>query len=97
VQRRVGEVRGTRLRVFLRFLHVEGEIDRDLTGAVPSVASWRLAGLVKALDAGSLARLLASCDRRTRVGRRDFAVYGAPLTMWRGVVSRRFSGEIALV
>ena len=64
----------TRLRVFLRFLHVEGEIDRDLTGAVPSVASWRLAGLVKALDAGSLARLLASCDRRTRVGRRDFAV-----------------------
>ena len=64
----------TRLRAFLRFLHVEGEIDRDLTGAVPSVASWRLAGLVKALDAGSLARLLASCDRRTRVGRRDFAV-----------------------
>jgi integrase/recombinase XerD len=64
----------TRLRAFLRFLHVEGEIDRDLSGAVPSVASWRLAGLVKALDPGSLARLLASCDRRTRVGRRDFAV-----------------------
>jgi integrase/recombinase XerD len=64
----------TRLRVFLRFLHVEGVTCRDLTGAVPSVASWRLAGLVKALDAGSLARLLASCDRRTRVGRRDFAV-----------------------
>ena len=63
-----------RLRSFLRFLHVAGEIDRDLSGAVPSVASWRLAGLVKALDPGSLARLLASCDRRTRVGRRDFAV-----------------------
>jgi site-specific recombinase XerD len=64
----------TRLRVFLRFLHVEGEIDRELAGVVPSVASWRLAGLVKALDARSVARLLASCDRRTRVGRRDFAV-----------------------
>jgi integrase/recombinase XerD len=64
----------TRLRAFLRFLHVEGEICRELAGVVPSVASWRLAGLVKALDAGSLARLLASCDRRTRVGRRDFAV-----------------------
>jgi integrase/recombinase XerD len=64
----------TRLRAFLRFLHVEGELDRDLSGVVPSVASWRLAGLVKALDAGSVARLLASCDRRTRVGRRDFAV-----------------------
>jgi integrase/recombinase XerD len=64
----------TRLRVFLRFLYVEGEIDRELAGVVPSVASWRLAGLVKALDARSLARLLGSCDRRTRVGRRDFAV-----------------------
>jgi integrase/recombinase XerD len=64
----------TRLRALLRFLHVEGEIEWDLAGAVPSVASWRLASLVKALDARSLARLLSSCDRRTRVGRRDFAV-----------------------
>ena len=64
----------TRLRAFLRFLHVDGEIDRELAGVVPSVASWRLAGLVKALDARSVARLLSSCDRRTRVGRRDFAV-----------------------
>jgi integrase/recombinase XerD len=64
----------TRLRALLRFLHVEGDIERDLTGAVPSVASWRLASLVKALDARSLARLLSSCDRRTRVGRRDFAI-----------------------
>ena len=64
----------TRLRALLRFLHVEGEIDRDLAGVVPSIASWRLAGLVKALDSRSVARLLASCDRRTRVGRRDFTV-----------------------
>jgi integrase len=64
----------TRLRALLRFLHVEGEIDRDLAGAVPAVASWRLASLVKALDARSVRRLLSSCDRRTRVGRRDFAI-----------------------
>lgn len=64
----------TRLRVLLRFLHLEGEIERDLAGAVPSVASWRLASLVKAVDARSLARLVGSCDRRTRVGRRDFAI-----------------------
>jgi integrase/recombinase XerD len=64
----------TRLRALLRFLHVEGEIERDLAGAVPSVASWRLASLVKALDARSVARLLSGCDRRTRVGRRDFAI-----------------------
>ena len=64
----------TRLRALLRFLHLEGEIPQDLTGAVPSVASWRLASLVKALDSTSLARLLRSCDRRTRVGRRDHAI-----------------------
>src|SRR3954468_17777174 len=64
----------TRLRVFLRFLHVDGEIARELAGAVPSVAGWRLVGLVKALDARSLGRLLAGCDRRTRVGRRDHAI-----------------------
>jgi integrase/recombinase XerD len=64
----------TRLRALLRFLHLEGEVDRELAGVVPSVASWRLASLVKALDARSIARLLGSCDRRTRVGRRDFAV-----------------------
>jgi integrase/recombinase XerD len=64
----------TRLRALLRFLHVEGEIDYSLADAVPSVAGWRLASLVKALDARSVARLLASCDRRTRVGRRDFAI-----------------------
>lgn len=64
----------TRLRALLRFLHVEGEIEYALAGAVPSVAGWRLASLVKALEARSVARLLASCDRRTRVGRRDFAI-----------------------
>ena len=64
----------TRLRALLRFLHVDGEVEQDLAGAVPSVAGWRLASLVKALDARSVARLLTSCDRRTRVGRRDFAI-----------------------
>jgi integrase len=64
----------TRLRALLRFLHLEGEVERDLACAVPSVASWRLASLVKALDARSVARLLACCDRRTRVGRRDYAI-----------------------
>ena len=64
----------TRLRSLLRFLHVEGETERELADAVPSVAGWRLTSLVKALDSRSVARLLASCDRRTRVGRRDFAI-----------------------
>lgn len=78
----------TRLRALLRFLHVDGDVGRDLAGVVPSVASWRLAGSVKALD-GRAARLLASCDRRTRVGRWDFAV----LTMLQRLGLR--AGEVA--
>ena len=64
----------TGLRSLLRFLHLEGLIDRELAVAVPSVAQWRLASLVKALDAEAVARLLGSCDRSTAVGRRDFAI-----------------------
>ena len=64
----------TRLRSLLRFLHLEGLTERPLAAAVPSVASWRLASLPKAIDARSVARLLKSCDRRTSVGRRDFAI-----------------------
>jgi integrase/recombinase XerD len=62
------------LRSVLRFLYLEGVIDRGLAVAVPSVAKWRLASLVKAVDAAFVARLLGSCDRRTAVGRRDFAI-----------------------
>jgi integrase/recombinase XerD len=64
----------TGLRSLLRFLYLEGLIDRDLAIAVPSVANWRLASLVRALDAESVARLLGSCDRSTAVGRRDLAI-----------------------
>lgn len=64
----------TALRSLLGFLHVEGAIERPLAGAVPSVAGWRLAGLPKGLETAQVRRLLASCDRRTRTGRRDFAI-----------------------
>ncbi len=62
------------LRSFLRFLYAEGVIAAPLAQAVPSYASWRGAGLPKALASGQLSRLLASCDRRTTAGRRDYAV-----------------------
>jgi integrase/recombinase XerD len=64
----------TAVRSLLGFLHVDGRITASLTGAVPSVAGWRLAGLPKGLTARSVQALLASCDRRGRTGRRDFAV-----------------------
>ena len=64
----------TGLRSLLRFLHLAGLIDRELAVTVPSVAQWRLASLVKALDTEAVARLLVSCDRSTAVGRRDLAI-----------------------
>jgi site-specific recombinase XerD len=64
----------TALRSLLTYLHVEGFIALPLEMVVPSVAGWRLAGLPRALKAGDVRRLLAACDRRTRSGRRDFAM-----------------------
>lgn len=62
------------LRSLLRWLHLTGEVPVSLTGAVPSVAGWRLSGLPKGLERSQLRRLLASCDRRRGCGRRDHAI-----------------------
>ncbi len=80
VARCPGQARGsakltvTAMRSLLGFLHVAGVIPRPLAGAVPSSASWRLAGLPRALEPWQVQRLLGSCDRRTAAGRRDFAI-----------------------
>ncbi len=62
------------LRSLLGFLHHEGLIEQPLIGAVPKIASWRGAGLPKGLEPAELQALLASCDRGTVNGRRDFAI-----------------------
>ncbi len=62
------------LRSFLRFLHVEGLAGTPLAQAVPAVANRKGCGLPRALPPATVARLLASCDRRTRLGRRDYAM-----------------------
>lgn len=62
------------LRSLLGWLHLEGVLSESLVAAVPSVASWRLAGLPTGLQPDEVVRLLGSCDRRTVIGRRDFAI-----------------------
>ena len=62
------------LRSFLRFLLLQGEIVRDLAACVPAVADWRLSTVPKYLGAEEVERLLSSCDQRTRIGRRDYAI-----------------------
>lgn len=75
-RRTVGHAKSitSRLRSLLRFLHVEGLTTSALDTSVPSVAGWRLTVLPQAIDATDVARLLTSCDRRRRIGRRDFAI-----------------------
>ena len=71
---RKAKATATALRSFLRFLHVEGVVASSLVGAVPSVASRRLARLPRGIEDREVTRLLGSCDRRTAAGRRDFAI-----------------------
>ena len=49
------------LRSLLRFLFTVGDINRDLSSAVPSVAGWRLAGLPVGADEDTVTALLACC------------------------------------
>src|SRR5215211_2932706 len=62
------------MRSLLRFLHITGVIEAPLAAAVPSMASWKLTGLPKALPGEQVTALLASCERDSMVGRRDLAV-----------------------
>ena len=62
------------LRSFLRFLFLRGQISAPLAEHIPTVAGWRLSELPKWLTADAVARTLASCDRRSAVGQRDYAI-----------------------
>lgn len=64
----------TTLRSLLGWLHLTGVVPASLAGAVPAAAGWRLARLPEALEPDAVRRLLASCDRATVVGRRDYAI-----------------------
>ena len=65
---------GTALRSFLRFLFLRGEIATDLALAVPRVHRWRLSSVPRHIPARDVERVLRACDRRSAIGRRDYAV-----------------------
>ena len=62
------------LRSFLRYLHLAGLIEAPLVWAVPSVADLRDRTLPRGLEPAAVRKMLASCDRRRTVGRRDYAI-----------------------
>jgi len=62
------------LRSFLRYARYRGEVTLDLAAAVPIVANWTMTSIPRAISADHVRQLLASIDRRTPIGRRDYAV-----------------------
>ena len=65
------------LRQLLRYLHVAGLISVPLRWAVPAVADLRDRSLPRGLDAATVAKLLAGCDRRRTARLRDLDSDGA--------------------
>lgn len=46
----------------------------DLAAAVPIVANWSMPSIPRAIGSEQIRQLLASIDRRTAIGRRDYAI-----------------------
>ena len=62
------------VRSFLRFCHLEGLTDADLSTAALSMTGRRHSPLPRGVPRSDVRAMLRSCDRRTAVGRRDHAV-----------------------
>jgi site-specific recombinase XerD len=71
---RSAQLMATVLRSFLGFLLQQGRISTNLAVAVPMVAGWRLSELPRFLEVEQVEKVLRSCDRRTRIGKRDYAI-----------------------
>jgi integrase/recombinase XerD len=64
----------TAVRSLLRFLHLRGRIPDPMDGAAPAAAGWHRPPLTRRIRPGDVAAILASCDRDTHAGRRDYAI-----------------------
>ena len=62
------------LRSFCHFLFLRGDTARDLYESVPSVRKWRQSTVPTFLTPEQQEALIASADRSTPTGRRDYAI-----------------------
>ena len=62
------------LRSFLQYARYRGKTKLDLAAAVPAVANWSMSSIPRGIAADQVRQLLASIDRRTRMGCRDYAI-----------------------
>jgi integrase/recombinase XerD len=64
----------TALRSFLQYVRYCGDTSLDLAAAVPIVANWSMTSIPRGIAADQVRQLLASIDRHTAIGRRDYAI-----------------------
>lgn len=62
------------LRVFLRYLHRERILQRDISNLVEIPQNYRLADIPRSISWNSVQTMLDQVDRRTAFGRRDYAM-----------------------
>jgi integrase/recombinase XerD len=62
------------LRSFLQYARYRGEIRLDLATVVPCVANWSMPSIPRGIAPDQVCQLLSQIDRRTAVGRRDYAI-----------------------
>jgi integrase/recombinase XerD len=74
MSRKSAQMTACALRSLLRFLHAEALVSAYLVNAVPTVPSWRLSGVPRALAVDDVQALLGACDQSGPVGKRDLAV-----------------------
>jgi integrase len=68
------QARAGALRVLLRYLHRQGIIATDLGRAVPRGRNYKAAAIPRAIPWSEVERVLASVDRRSASGKRDYAI-----------------------
>jgi len=71
---RSAKIMTTALRSFLSYARYRGDIVSNLAAAVPVVANWPVSSIPRAIGRDEVTRLLASIDRDTPAGCRDYAM-----------------------
>lgn len=72
--RKRAKVMTSALRAFLKYARYQNLIPLNLAAGVPCVADWSVASLPQGLPTKQLRRVLAGCNRKSVIGRRDYAI-----------------------
>jgi site-specific recombinase XerD len=72
--RKASQLASSALRGLLRFLFHTGRIATNLAPSVLAIAGWRSSELPRYLEPPDVEKVLNSCDRRCKVGKRNYAI-----------------------